>query len=1340
MELWEPEKARLYKVVITSEEDKIEEEIGFRQITVNGTSILVNGNPVFMRSVSFHEEIPQRMGRAFSEADASMLLNEAKALGVNMIRLAHYPQNEYTVRMAEKMGIILWQEIPIWQGIDFEDRGTMEKARTMLGEMINRDKNRCAVCFWGVANETKPSDARNAFLLSLLKMGRSMDCSRLYVAAFDLVYFNKNTRHFEMDDPFTSNLDVVAVNKYMGWYHPWPLSPEEAVWDVVPDKPLIISEFGGEALYGQHGDEEVASSWSEEYQAKLYKDNIEMFNHIPNLCGVSPWILFDFRSPFRFHPTNQSGWNRKGLLSDQGLRKKAWYVMHEYYQTEKIREMRLNWNYLAGLFCGLWMLLAGNGYAGNVASPEKVIKVLSVGNSFSQDAVEQYLHELGMEEGYNIVIGNLFIGGCSLERHVNNIRKDASAYDYRKIGLDGKKVHHKNMSISNALAEEEWDYVSLQQASSFSGMYETYETFLPELYGYVKERVGKRSKIVFHQTWAYAKNCRNTGFKKYGNNQIEMYRAIVETVKKAGKLVKFYRVVPSGTAIQNARTSFIGDYMNRDGSHLDIGVGRYTAACTWFEVLTGKSVIGNAFVPENVSDEYRDIAQLAAHEAVRHPDKVTDLSDIKDRSLYKNPAFSIDRRVDDLLARMNLEEKIYQLNQYTLGRNNNENNIGEAVKNIPAEIGSLIYFETTPELRNSVQKKAVEESRLGIPILFGYDVIHGFRTIYPISLGQAASWNPGLVEDACGVAAQEAFTSGVNWTFSPMVDVARDGRWGRVSEGYGEDPYVNGVFAAASVGGYQGDTLSAKNRVAACLKHYVGYGASEAGRDYVPTEISKQTLWDTYLPPFEVGIKAGAATVMSAFNNISGIPASANYYTLTEILKKRWKHRGFVVSDWDAVKQLITQGLAANEKEAAWYAFSAGLEMDMTDNCYQKHLGKLVKEGKVSMEAIDDAVGRILRLKFELGLFENPYTEILPDDRRFLLPSSLNVAEQLAQESMVLLKNDKGVLPLKKGHKIAFIGPMANNRLHLLGSWSAHGDEKDVVSILDGIRKEKGFIKKNILFADGCGFDGNDRRGFAEAIRVAEQADIIIACLGEKKTWSGENASRSVISLPRIQEELLENLKKTGKPLVVLLSSGRPLDLSRIEPLADAMLEIWQPGITAGIAVAGILSGRYNPSGKLPITFPYTTGQIPIYYNHRKSGRTHQGKYQNITSEPLYSFGHGLSYTKFEYGTLKLSSSKIRRGDTLRAEIEVKNVGNYDGKETLLWFVADPFSSITRPVKELKYFEKKEIPAGESRIFTFDINLERDLGFVNEDGKRLLENGIFYIMVKDQKVKIELID
>ena len=335
LELWEPGDAKLYDVTFSCGDDSVSDRIGFRYLETEGTGILVNGKRTFMRSISFHEEIPQRKGRAFSQADAQMLLSEAEALGVNMIRLAHYPQNEYIVRLAEQMGIILWQEIPIWQGIDFEDKGTESKALGMLEEMIFRDRNRCAVCFWGVANETKPSDARNAFLLSLLKKGRSMDDTRLYVAAFDLVYFNEETRHFEMDDPFTENLDVVAVNKYMGWYHPWPVPPSEAVWNVVPDKPLIISEFGGEALYGQHGDRNMASSWSEEYQARLYEDNIEMFRHIPNLAGVSPWILFDFRSPYRFHPTNQEDWNRKGLVSDQGYRKAAWYIMRDYYEEIK---------------------------------------------------------------------------------------------------------------------------------------------------------------------------------------------------------------------------------------------------------------------------------------------------------------------------------------------------------------------------------------------------------------------------------------------------------------------------------------------------------------------------------------------------------------------------------------------------------------------------------------------------------------------------------------------------------------------------------------------------------------------------------------------------------------------------------------------------------------------------------------------------------------------------------------------------------------------------------------------------------------------------------------------
>ncbi len=342
MELWSPDSPRLYDVKLSSGKDSISDRIGFRFLSVVGTSILLNGKPEFMRSVSFHEEIPQRKGRAFSHADAVMLLSEAKALGVNMVRLAHYPQNEYIVRLAEEMGIILWQEIPIWQGIDFADSDTRVKAQTMLREMILRDRNRCSVCFWGVANETKPSESRNDFLISLLNIGREMDRSRLFTAAFDLVYFNPETRHFEMDDPFTSNLDVVAVNKYMGWYHPWPVPPEEAVWDVVADKPLIVSEFGGEALFGQSGPDSQTSSWSEDYQARLYMDNIEMFNHIPNLAGVSPWVLFDFRSPYRFHPLNQEDWNRKGLVSDQGYRKKAWYIMRDYYRKIKEKYSSIN--------------------------------------------------------------------------------------------------------------------------------------------------------------------------------------------------------------------------------------------------------------------------------------------------------------------------------------------------------------------------------------------------------------------------------------------------------------------------------------------------------------------------------------------------------------------------------------------------------------------------------------------------------------------------------------------------------------------------------------------------------------------------------------------------------------------------------------------------------------------------------------------------------------------------------------------------------------------------------------------------------------------------------------
>lgn len=709
-----------------------------------------------------------------------------------------------------------------------------------------------------------------------------------------------------------------------------------------------------------------------------------------------------------------------------------------------------------------------------------------------------------------------------------------------------------------------------------------------------------------------------------------------------------------------------------------------------------------------------------------------------DKPLYKDSKAPIEQRVDDLLSRMTLEEKVYQLNQYTLGFNNNVNNLGDAVKNTPAEIGSVIYFEVDPQLRNGLQKKAMEQSRLGIPVLFGYDVIHGFRTVYPIPLAQACSWNPALAEQSSAVAAQESRMSGVDWTFSPMLDVARDARWGRVAEGYGEDPYTTGVFTVAAVKGYQGDDLTANNRVAACLKHYVGYGASEAGRDYVYTEISRQSLWDTYLPPYEAGVKAGAATLMSGFNDINGVPASANHYTLTEILKNRWKHDGFVVSDWGSVIQLVNQGVAADAKEAAEKAFMSGVEMDMTDNCYQQHLAELVKEGKVPMANVDDAVRRVLLLKFRLGLFENPYTKEVTQEARLLLPESLRAVEQMAEETIVLLKNANNLLPLSGTKKIALVGPMAKNQAELLGSWSAHGRAEDVCSIYDAVSRE--FTgKADILFAQGCDFEGENREDFAEALATAKNADVVVLCLGEKRGWSGENASRSTIALPAIQEELLAELKKAGKPVVVLLANGRPLELVRIEKQADAIVEMWQPGVAGGKPVAGVLSGRVNPSGKLAITFPYSTGQIPIYYNHRSPARQgSQGHYQDIPSTPLYDFGYGLSFTDYKYGTLKVSADKVKRGDKLTVEVPVTNSGTRDGLETVHWFISDPVCSISRPVKELKFFEKQSLKAGETKVFRFEVDTERDLSFVDSDGIRFLESGDYYIMVKDQKVKITL--
>ncbi len=701
--------------------------------------------------------------------------------------------------------------------------------------------------------------------------------------------------------------------------------------------------------------------------------------------------------------------------------------------------------------------------------------------------------------------------------------------------------------------------------------------------------------------------------------------------------------------------------------------------------------------------------------------------------IYKDPNAPIEKRVRDLVSRMTIEEKISQLNQRPLGFNNNANNVSDVIQKIPATIGSLIYFDDNATYRNEVQQKAMKESRLGIPIIFGYDVIHGYKTIYPISLAQACSWDTTLVQKASAMAAMESRRSGIDWVFSPMVDVARDGRWGRVAEGYGEDPLTNALFCEATVKGYQGSDLSNKNSVAACLKHYVGYSASEAGMDYVFTEISNQTLWDTYLIPFKAGVQAGAATLMSSFNNISGTPASSNYYTLTDILKKQWKHEGFVISDWDAVPQLINQGVAGTRKDAAYLAFRSGIEMDMASNCYQDYLAELIAEKKISMKQLDDAVSRVLRIKFRLGLFEQPYTQVL-DSSLILSQPSKKIAEQLAEESIVLLKNNKKILPIADSMKIALIGPMVKDKKNLLGSWNAHGNESDVTSIYDAFTS----LYKDVNYAAGCGFDGIDKSGFQEAIIVAKRSDIIFLCMGEKSEWSGENASRSSISLPTVQEDLILELHKIGKPIVLILSNGRPLALSRIENSCDAIVEIWQPGIAGGNPLVRVISGKVNPSGKLSITFPFSTSQIPIYYNQRKSARPYQGKYQDIPSEPLYPFAHGLSYSEFSYGAIKVSKNEIKQGENITVKIPVSNMSNIDGIETVHLYISDPVCSISRPIKELKFFKKELIVAGKTVVFKFEINPQKDLSFTDSNGKTFLESGKYLFIIKDQTVEIEL--
>lgn len=714
-----------------------------------------------------------------------------------------------------------------------------------------------------------------------------------------------------------------------------------------------------------------------------------------------------------------------------------------------------------------------------------------------------------------------------------------------------------------------------------------------------------------------------------------------------------------------------------------------------------------------------------------------------ENTITKNNTSTIfDKKVDSIMQLMTLQEKIGQTVMYSgsgavTGPTVNKN-YRKFIKE--GSVGAMLNVYSAKGTRE-LQKLAVEETRLGIPLLFGYDVIHGFKTIFPINLGLAASWDMEDVEKGSRIAAEEASAVGIHWTFAPMVDVGRDPRWGRISEGAGEDVYLGSKMAKAYVIGFQGDDLSKTNTILACAKHFVGYGAAQAGRDYHAVNMGEGELRNVYLPPFKAAIDQGVETFMTAFNELNGVPATGNSFLYRDILRDEWNFKGFVVTDYTAINELVMHGFAKDDKDATRLAINAGIDMDMMSNANRLYLAELVEEGEVSEALIDDACKRILLSKYKLGLFDDPYK--YSDEQRekevVSKPEFLEAARHSAAISSVLLKNNDQSLPLSSGKKIGLIGPLAKDKENIIGNWAAAGDRRGTaVSVFEGIQE---YTKDaNILYAKGCEIEGEDESGFQAAISIARKSDIIVMVLGEDYDMSGEAASRTNIKLPGKQTKLIESIRKAvpNKKIVLVLMNGRPLDLSAEDMLADAILETWFPGTMGGIGVADVLFGEYNPSGKLTITFPRNVGQVPIYYNMKNTGRPvpknnpkedYKSNYIDAPNTPLYVFGHGLSYTTFKYSEVELSSETIGFSDTLTASTTITNTGDLGGHEVVQLYVHDKFASVTRPIKELKGFEKIFLKKGESKKVSFDIKVE-DLKFYNSEMVFGVESGVFDIAIK----------
>ena len=713
----------------------------------------------------------------------------------------------------------------------------------------------------------------------------------------------------------------------------------------------------------------------------------------------------------------------------------------------------------------------------------------------------------------------------------------------------------------------------------------------------------------------------------------------------------------------------------------------------------------------------------------------------------------IDRKVDSVLKLMTLEEKVGQMNQYNgfwdvTGPVPKDGQAAKKYENLKKGlVGSMLNVRGVKDVR-ALQKIAVEETRLGIPLIFGFDVVHGYKTISPIPLAEAASWDLEAMKKSAEIAAAESAVAGLNWTFAPMVDISRDARWGRVMEGAGEDPYLGSQIAIARVKGFQGDKFN-EFRLAACTKHFAGYGFAESGRDYNTVDISDNTLHNIILPPFKATVDAGVLTFMNSFNELEGIPATGNSYLQRELLKKDWKFDGFVVSDWGSLGEMIPHGYAKDLKDAAMKAANAGSDMDMESYGYVSHLADLVKEGKVSEDKIDDAVRRILKVKFELGLFDNPY-KYCDENREKEYTGKKEFHEgvlDMAKKSIVLLKNENSLLPLKKqGQKIAVIGALANDKTSPLGSWRIGADDNTAVSFLEGMANYKG---NQITYEKGADvalgeprfmletkINTTDKSGFEKAIAAAKQADVVIMVLGEHGLQSGEGRSRSDITLPGVQQELLEAVYKANPNIVLVLQNGRPLAIPWAAKNIPAIVEAWHLGTQSGHAIAQVLYGDYIPSGKLPMPFPRNVGQLPIYYNYKNTGRPSTDNpesvfwshYTDIENTPLYPFGYGLSYSKFEYSNLKLDTKTLHKNGKIKVSVDVKNNSTVDGKEVVQLYIRDLIASATRPVRELKGFELTEIKAGQTKTVTFTIN-EKTIEFYSARKIWEAEPGDFQLFV-----------